>query len=261
MGRRRRNAGALSKTQRLVGRGRKKWPFSWDWGRLRPGADARLCLALRQRRVLACVDGRCRYDSAAEVSAHHHWCCVAHRHMVIRLGTSLLLSAAGWVSCPVIFFVFCRSPRLIRIEDLHLFEEIERVWSEILLVHNSVIADDERLHARHAILRRRGDQSEASDHDAFDHVVEPAQRSIGTLSLENLEEVPMVWLLALGIPFGDCICNVLPDRAFPGPFGILPRQSILSPRCAHYALCILIDVVAFAWLQRVLLLCRHVSPA
>src|SRR5271167_733307 len=97
-------------------------------------------------------------------------------------------------SLSLVLFILNRGPGLIRIEEFHLLEFVERPGPEVLLIDNAIVADDEGLYSGDTILGRRGDQGEAPDHHAFDHIVEPAQRSIRTLPLENLEIVAVIRL-------------------------------------------------------------------
>src|SRR5215471_2560775 len=134
-------------------------------------------------------------------------------------------------------------PSLVRVVAIHVFHDLERVRPKILLVDDPVRADDKRLDPSRTILRRCRNQRESSDHYALNHIVQPAQRRGRTLSLEDFEEVAVVWLLSprTRIALLDCICKGLADRPSPGSICVLPGQPVLLPRCADNLLRILLQ--------------------
>ena len=87
-------------------------------------------------------------------------------------------------------------PGLVRVVKLHFLYDFEGIGTQIFLVYDSVVAHDECLHSRHAILGRHGDQREAANHDSLDDIVNFAQRRSWTLTLQNLEVVAVKASLA-----------------------------------------------------------------
>src|SRR5687768_5904290 len=69
-----------------------------------------------------------------------------------------------------------RTPTLIRIETLDSPGDFKRVRTEVLLIDNSVLADQKSFHSSDAILRRCSDKSEATDHHTLHNVIELAPR-------------------------------------------------------------------------------------
>ncbi len=76
-----------------------------------------------------------------------------------------LAGQSGTVPCPDLpLLLQDRFPGTIRIESIHFNKLIEGGRPKILLVDNAVVADDEGLHAGHAVLSGSSDQGEAADH-------------------------------------------------------------------------------------------------
>ncbi len=67
--------------------------------------------------------------------------------------------------------VVSAAPGLIGIVSFHLLGNVYRIRPQIFLIDHSIAAYDKRLHTRHTILGRDGDESEPADHQSFDDVV------------------------------------------------------------------------------------------
>jgi len=61
------------------------------------------------------------------------------------------------------------------VKKLHTFELIQRLGSEVPLIYDAVVADNERSHSGNSVLSGRGYESETTDHDTFDHEVHCAK--------------------------------------------------------------------------------------
>ena len=131
-------------------------------------------------------------------------------------------------------------PGLIRVVALHVLDDLQRVRSQVLLVHDSVVADHECLHARDTIFRRHGNQRKPADHRALDHVVELAERRSRTLPFQNFEVVAVEGLPLVPVAFLNGLRDRLADGTSPTAVRILPGQPILFSRCADDSLRVLI---------------------
>src|ERR1700752_1122275 len=100
--------------------------------------------------------------------------------------------ATGWEARPARSKRRQRRPGGIGVVLVHLLELLERRIAEILLVHDAVVAHEERLHPGHEILRRRRNQGEAADHRAVHHEVHRSHGCVRPLLLQDLEEVAVV---------------------------------------------------------------------
>src|ERR1700741_1687525 len=87
--------------------------------------------------------------------------------------------------------IICFTPSLVRIVAFHRFSSLCRVWAEILLVDDSVVANDEGLHPSYPILCRPGHQPKAADHCSLDYVIQLAQTRCRALPLQYLEVIPV----------------------------------------------------------------------
>src|SRR4029450_11442460 len=123
-------------------------------------------------------------------------------------------------------------PGLVRIETVHAFENLQRVWPKILLVNDPAGANDERLHSGHAILSRRGCQGEPTDHRSLNNKVHLAQRRGGTLPFQNLEIVAVIRLTPLRVALLQRFGDLLSHRTSPSSVRVLPRQTVMFPRWA-----------------------------
>src|SRR5467141_1989713 len=83
-------------------------------------------------------------------------------------------------------------PRAVRIELLHRPGAGRSVRPQVLLVHDAVLIDDERLHPGHTVLSRVRDQREAADQAAVGEVVVRAAGCILPLGGEYPEVVAPV---------------------------------------------------------------------
>src|ERR1700756_2117948 len=129
---------------------------------------------------------------------------------------------------------------------------------EVLLVHNSVIADDEALNAGHAIFRWRSGQRKPADHDPLDHIVKLGHWRCRSLTLKNLEVITMIGLRIGSVALCNGFRHVLTDRSFPCSISVLPGQA-RRPRSADDFLRVLVNVVTLTRLVSVLVLCIHIA--
>src|SRR5271157_867672 len=153
-----------------------------------------------------------------------------------------------------------RPPGLVRIEACHLPRQRGRGGAEILLVNDALVAHQERLDARHAVLRRVGDQRESADHLAVHHVVHGAARGVGALGFQHAEEVAVIRRRLSGV--GGHGGRGIGERLGHGAAGLaLPIQAVLLARGSRHLLGILQHAVAIAVLRGVLHLGFHVPAA
>src|SRR4051812_29339590 len=121
-------------------------------------------------------------------------------------------------------------PGRVRVIHLHGLELFERLGSEVLLVHDSAVADDEGLHSAHPVFRGGRGQSKAADHQALGNKIDLPQRRGGTLAFQDLEIVSVirleVVLVALRYHPGDCG----PYRSLPDSVAVLPGETIMLSR-------------------------------
>src|SRR5215471_4048715 len=156
-------------------------------------------------------------------------------------------------------FIQDRVPRLIRVETLHLLKFFETPRSEILVIDNAVLANNESSHSGYAIFGGSSDQGKASYHHVFHQIVHLTERRRWTLPFQNFEEVAVVGLGATGITLFDCRGNFLADRASPGAIGVLPGQAVLLAGRADDPLCVLVYFVPLAFLEGVVVLRLHIT--
>src|SRR6267142_358981 len=152
-------------------------------------------------------------------------------------------------------------PGTIRIETLHFPKFVESCRPKILLVNNTIVADDKALHSRYPIFGWRSNQREAPDHQAFHHEVHLSERRRGSLPLQDFEEIAMVWLRSGGVALLDRTGNFFANRPAPSSVRVLPCQAILFVGSAYYALRVLVHVVTLPLLECVIALCFHVAVA
>src|SRR5579863_3657924 len=144
-----------------------------------------------------------------------------------------------------------RGPGVVGIEQLHLAEFIEGFDSEILLVDDAVLTDNEGLHAGDTIFSGRRNQGEAPDHYAFNHEVHLTKRRRRALALQNLEEISVVRFRLEVISLLDGLGDFFADRAAPATIRILPGEAVLRAGRADDALRVLVHVVTLARLESV----------
>ena len=118
------------------------------------------------------------------------------RHRLTRGGT-LTHYEGEYVVSGVTLFIFLGDgrPRLVRIEPLHLLKLVEDFGSEVFVIDDTIMADDEGPHSGYAIFGRCSDQPEAPYHHAFHHEIDLAKRQCGPLSFQNLKEIAVVRLV------------------------------------------------------------------
>src|SRR5690348_6803404 len=160
-------------------------------------------------------------------------------------------------------FVILRNwgPGLIRVEALHLLEFVKSARSEVLLIDDTVLTNDEGLDTRLPVLGWGGYQCEASDHHAFQHVVHLTEPCRWPLAFQNLEEISVVWLCSGGVTLFDRPGDLLANWSAPTAIRVLPTQAILPAGVAYNALGVLIYIEAFAGLERILVLRVHIASA
>ena len=154
-----------------------------------------------------------------------------------------------------------RAPALVRVEALHRPEGLERLRAEVLLPDDSVVADEERLHAGLLVVRRRRDEGEATDHRALDDEVELAERRRRALPLQDLEVVAVVRLVLVPVALRDRAGDLLAHRSAPGAVRVLPGETVLLSRGADDLLRVLVHARAVAALRGVLVLRLDEAPA
>src|SRR5690242_16142518 len=172
----------------------------------------------------------------------------------------------SWICSPVPLRMLCSlfvilhnwDPGLIRVEALHLLEFVKSARSEVLLIDDTVLTNDEGLDTRLTVLGWGGYQGEASDHHAFHDVVHLTQRGRWTLPFQNLEEISVVWLGSGGVTLFDHPGDLFANWSTPTAILVLPAQAILFAGVADNALGVLVYVEAFAWLERILVLRVHI---
>src|SRR5262249_13746398 len=133
-------------------------------------------------------------------------------------------------------------PGLVGVEALHRLERLERLRAEVLFVNHAILADDEGLDARDAVLNRRSGKREAADHRSLDDVVELPERRRRPLSFQDLEEVAVI-RLAGRVALLDRAGDLFADGSAPRAVGVLPRQAVLLARRADDPLRVLVHVV------------------
>src|ERR1700742_753384 len=82
---------------------------------------------------------------------------------------------------------------------------------------------------------------------------------IGSLPLQNLEEIAVVGFSTVGVALFDRFGNLCSYRTFPGTVRVPPSEAILCARSADDALRVLVHVVTLARLHRIVFLCLHVT--
>src|SRR5215218_6104679 len=152
-------------------------------------------------------------------------------------------------------------PGLVRVEAVYFYRRFERVRAEVFLVDHAVVAHHEGLHPRDAVLRRRGDEREAADHHALQDEVHLAERRGLPLPLEHLEVVAVEGLILARVALLKSARERLADDPAPRAVGVLPRQAVLRARRADDVLRVLVNIVALARLERVLVLRLDVAAA
>src|SRR6201987_6111291 len=173
------------------------------------------------------------------------------------------MNVSFWVGClcdPASPAVIRGSPCFVRVVELHLPEDFKCVGTRVLLVNNAVKAHDERLHARNPVLRRRSGKSKPSDHRASDDEAHLAKRSSRALPFQNLEVVTVVGLALVCVALLQSLGNPLGNGTPQATVGVIPDKPVVFARGTDDALGILIYFGIVVLLQRVFLLCIHVSP-
>src|SRR5205807_1300484 len=108
-----------------------------------------------------------------------------------------------------------RAPGLIGIEALHALKRLQRIGPEVLLVNDSVLANDERLHTCDPVFCRRSRERKPTDHGTLYEKIHLSHRRGGTLPLQNLEIVAVIRLSFIAIALLQGLDNILSDGASP----------------------------------------------
>src|SRR5215212_10010887 len=160
-----------------------------------------------------------------------------------------------------LFLVRDGRPGLVRVEAVYFYRRFERVRAEVFLVDHAVVAHHEGLHPRDAVLRRCGDEREAADHHVLHDEVQLAERRGLPLPLEHLEVVAVEGLILARVALLKSARELLAHDPAPRAVRVLPRQPILLVRRADDVLRVLVNGVALARLERVLVLRLDVAAA
>src|SRR5271154_5885630 len=137
-------------------------------------------------------------------------------------------------------------PGCVGVEAVHLFELLECIGAEVLLVDDAGVADPERHYNGEAVFGGRGDESEAADHDTFDDVVEFSERGGSALSFEDFEEVTVIGRFSGIVTLCDGASSLFADWALPLTVGRLPGEAVLLTGCADDALSVLVYGIELA---------------
>src|SRR6266487_1245786 len=156
--------------------------------------------------------------------------------------------------------IVSRLPSFIRIVAIHLFKGLQRLRSEVLLIHDPVRTDNESLHSRNSMLSRRCRQGEPADHGAFHDEIHLAHWSSWPLTFQHFEIVAMIRLTLIAIALLQGVGDILPDGTSPGAIRILPGQAIMFAGSADYPLGVLIYLRIVMLLLSIFMLCFHKPP-
>src|SRR5208283_2436529 len=106
-------------------------------------------------------------------------------------------------------------PSLVRVVQFHVLNNVQRIGAQVLLVHDSIVAHDEALCARHAVFRWNGSERKPANHNSLDDVVNLANRRRRPLPLQDLEVVAVKARLASGVAFLQRLSHCLSDSGPP----------------------------------------------
>ena len=107
-------------------------------------------------------------------------------------------------------------PTRIGVEAVDSASNLEGVRAEVLFIHDAILADHEGLDAGYAVLRRGGDEREATDHHPLHYIIEFAEWRRRSLAFEYLEEIAAIGLRSTRVPARNRLGDILADRATPG---------------------------------------------
>src|SRR6185437_15978319 len=111
-----------------------------------------------------------------------------------------VIRSSAWSPCNLIQSVltgFCRSvgvkarwrpasvcafPGFVRIIELHVAKILQRARTEILLINNTLIADNEGLHSGNAVFGRSRSEGKSPDHCSLDNKIHFSERCCRTLA-------------------------------------------------------------------------------
>src|SRR6476661_3304731 len=152
--------------------------------------------------------------------------------------TPLWVGFAISISCPGDFQSLCLErvlrwpPALVWVEPVHLFHDFERVWSEVLLIHDAVMVHHKRLYASHPVFSRDSHQRKTPNHESVDHVIEFAERSIRALPFQDFEIVAMIRSRLVRVALLKGTRNAFADGPARCAVFVLPAQTIPFPGSA-----------------------------
>src|SRR4029077_13565418 len=118
-------------------------------------------------------------------------------------------------------------PGFVGIVAVHGRSNLCCIRAQVLLVDDSVVANDEGLHASYTVLRRPGYQREATDHGAVDVILQLAQTRRGSLAHQDFEVVPVERFAFARIALPDGLGYPLAHRSSPSSIGVLPGQAVM----------------------------------
>src|ERR1044072_4278408 len=75
-----------------------------------------------------------------------------------------------------LLLLFHATPCSVRVDPLYFFGDLQSLRAKVFFVDHSVVAHHEALDSRDTVLRRRGDECEAADHDALNAEIHLTER-------------------------------------------------------------------------------------
>src|SRR5271166_4223215 len=142
-----------------------------------------------------------------------------------------MLSLGFRLASSLLLLLFSLLPTGIGVEFLHRLGENIGLLTEILLVHDSILVDDECHHARRHVFRRIGHESETLGHFAVYDVTFRTARAILTLTRQEEVIVTAVRngspVLGFGIALGKGRYHQRPDGALGFTVSSFPIQAIV----------------------------------
>src|SRR6185503_3609541 len=153
----------------------------------------------------------------------------------------------------------CGMPCPIGVIQLHLLNDLEGVWPQILLMDNSCVTDDKSLHTGDSVFCRHGHKCKPSDHRPLHQEIHFAQRRCGSLSFQDFEVVAMVGFGPAGIPLRQGFGYPFANWSAPTTILVFPGKSVLLPGRTDDPLCVLMDSVT--GLERIFVLDLYIATA
>src|SRR5271165_1098107 len=144
-----------------------------------------------------------------------------------------MLSLGFLLASNLLLLLFTLLPTGIGVVFLDRLGESIGLLPEILLVHDSILADDECHHSRRPVFSRIGHESETLAHFAVYDVIFRAAWAILTLTRQNEVIVTAVGsrsaALGFTIAHGKGRCHQRPDGALGFAVSSFPIQAIVLP--------------------------------